>query len=94
MQGLERWEFIYNQINGALAPDVCEWAKDESAEGGELNPLIEQAYEARSRLAERLGVDPGNDEDFEQLVEGFEEFARTCGKLMYHYGYQDGVNAI
>ena len=87
-----RWELIYNQINGALAPDVCEGVKDETSEGGELALLIEQIYEARNRISERMGVDPAADEDFEQLVGGFEDFARACGKLMYHYGCQDGVN--
>ena len=90
MQDTERWELIYNQINGAYVPDVCEGVPDESTMEGELGPLIEQAYEARSRICERLGVDAGNDKDFEALVSGFEDFARTCGKLMYHYGYQDG----
>ena len=49
MSHLERWEFIYNQINGMLQPDVCQWVKDETAEGGELAPLIEQIYEARMK---------------------------------------------
>lgn len=94
MQDEMRWEFIYDQINGALAPDVCEWIKDETSEDGELSPLIKRIYEARNRISERVGVDPAAEEDFEELVGGFEEFARTCGKLMYHYGYQDGVKAI
>ena len=88
---LERREFIYNQINGLNEPTVCEWVRDETSVGGELAPLIEQVYEARNRLSERLGVDAGDDEDFELLVSGFEDFARACGKLMYHYGYQDGA---
>lgn len=75
----ERWEFIYNQINGMLEPDVCEWVKDETAEGGELGPLVAQIYGARDRLGERLGVDPAVDEDFELLIGGFEDFARVCG---------------
>ena len=29
MNGEERWEFIYNQINGLNEPDVCGWVKDE-----------------------------------------------------------------
>lgn len=93
MQVLGRWEFIYDQINGALEPDVCEWVKDESTKDGEVGPIIERVYDARNRLAERLGIDAGDDEDLEELVSGFEDFARVCGKLMYHYGYQDGVNA-
>lgn len=92
MQNEIRWELIYNQINGALAPDVCEGVKDETSEGGELALLIEQIYGARDRISERVGVDPASDEDFEQFVGGFEEFARVCGKLMYRYGYQDGAN--
>lgn len=89
MLHLERWEFIYDQINGMLRPDVCEWVKNETAEGGELAPLIEQIYEARNRLGERLGVDPATDEDLELLVGGFEDFSCACGKLMYHYGHLD-----
>lgn len=89
----ERWEFIYNKINGLSEPDVCEWARDESSMAGALGPLIEQAYEARNRLCEKTGLDPDADPDFEQLIRGFEEVSRTCGKLMYRYGYQDGINA-
>ena len=51
---------------------------------------MEQAYAARDRLGERLGVDPAGDPDLEALVSGFEEMSRVCGKLMYHRGYQDG----
>lgn len=91
MLHLERWEFIYNQINGMLQPDVCEWVKDETCEGGELAPLIKQVYEARNRLCERLGADPDADEDFKLLVDRFESFSRVCGKLMYYYGYNDEV---
>lgn len=86
-----RWEFIYDQINGLSEPDVCSWVKDETSEGGELAPLIEQVYEDRNRLCERLGAGPDTDEDFEQLVSGFEKLSRACGRLMYRYGYQDGV---
>ena len=87
----ERWEMIYNQINGMNEPDVCEWVKDESSMDGALGPLIEQTYEARNRLCKRLGTDP-EDPDMELLVGGFEDFARACGKLMYHYGYLDGIH--
>jgi hypothetical protein len=93
MNGEERWEFIYNQINGLNEPDVCGWVKDETTGGGELAPLVEQVYEARSRLCGRTGLNPDTDPDVELLVSGFERFARACGKLMYQYGWQDGVNA-
>ena len=86
----ERWENIYNQINGAYISGVCEGIRDETSAGGELAPLVEQAYAARDRLGERLGVDPAGDPDLEALVSGFEEMSRVCGKLMYHRGYQDG----
>lgn len=92
MQDGTRWEFIYNQINGLNEPDVCEWVKDESTPEGVLGPLIQQIYEARSRLGERLGADPAADEDLERLASGFEALSRACGKMMYHYGYQAGVN--
>ena len=85
----ERWEIIYNQINGLNEPDVCEWARDES---GELDKLIDRIYRARDRLCGRLGVDPDADPDLELLISGLEDFARTCGRLMYQYGYQDGVD--
>lgn len=87
-----RWEFIYNKINGLSESDVCEWVQDESSMEGAIGPLAEQIYEVRNRLAERLNVDPDADPDFEQLVNGLERFSRACGKLMYHYGYQDGTN--
>lgn len=90
MQYGSRWEFIYDQINGFNEPDVCEWVKDETAEGGELAGLAEQIYQARDRLCERSGADP-DDEDLALLIRGFEDFARICGKLMYRYGYQDGI---
>ena len=93
MQIEARWEFIYDQINGMNEPDVCEWAKDETSEGGELAPLIEQIYAARNRLCEKTGLEPDTDPDVELLVSGFEDLARVCGGLMYRYGYQDGVNA-
>ena len=86
-----RWEFIYNQINGLNGPDVCEWVKDETAEDGALALLVEQIYGVRNRLCKRLGADPDTDKDFGLLVSGLENLSRTCGKLMYHYGYQDGV---
>ena len=94
MQEGIRWEFVYEQINGMLASDVCQWVKDESSMTGEFGALVEQIYEARSRLCDRLGTDLGTDEDLELLVRGFEELSRACGKLMYHYGYLDGVNKI
>lgn len=90
MKGEERWELIYNQINGACISGLCEEVRDETAGEGELAPLVEQAYETRNRLSERLGVDPDGDPDFEQLVSGFEAISRVCGKLMYRYGYRDG----
>lgn len=92
MQNGIRWEFIYDKINGISESDVCEWVQDESSMEGALGPLIERIYEARNRLGERLSVDPSVDPDFEQLISRFETFSRTCGKLMYHYGYQDGIN--
>ena len=94
MQDKERWKFIYDQINGMNEPDVCEWVKDESPITETLGPLIEQAYEARNRICGRLGADPETDPDIELLVSGFEHFARACGKLMYHYGYLDGIHKI
>ena len=87
-----RWEVIYDKINGISESDVCEWVRDESSMEGALGPLIEQIYETRSRLSERLHVDPAIDPDFEKLISGFEAFSRNCGKLMYYYGYQDGIN--
>lgn len=93
MQDEARWELIYNQINGFTEPDVCPWVRDESSMEGALGPLVKQAYEARSRLCERMGLNPDNDPDFELLVCGFEAFSRACGELMYRYGYQDGLKA-
>lgn len=87
----ERWEVIYNQINGAYVSGVCQGVRDETSMEGELAPLVEQAYGARDRLSERLGVEPGSDPDFEQLVSGFEAISRVCGKLMYRYGCRDGM---
>lgn len=88
----ERWERVYNKINGEYDPCLCEDVKDEASEDGVLGPLIQQIYQARSRIAERLGIDPAFDGDFDLLTSGIEDFSRACGKLMYHYGYQDGVH--
>ena len=88
----ERWEFIYDQINGLNEPDVCEWVKDESAMDGALGPLVEQVYGARDRICEKTGLDPDADPDLETLLHGFEAISRACGRLMYQYGYQDGAN--
>lgn len=90
MREEERWEIIYNQINGVYVPGVCDWVWDETE--GVLGPQIKRAYEARNRLGERLGVDPASDPDFDALVSGFEGLSRACGKLMYYYGYQDELN--
>lgn len=87
----ERWEIIYNQINGAYMPGVYDGVQDETTAEGELVLLGEQTYEARNRLSERLGIEPDGDPDFEQLVSGFEGLSRACGKLMYQYGYRDGA---
>ena len=89
MQINARWEFIYNQINGINEPDVCEWVKDESSPEGEIGPLTEQIYEARNRICDRTGLDPDSDLDLKLLFSGIEKLSRICGKLMYHYGYQD-----
>jgi len=93
MRDMARWEFIYNQINGFNEDDVCGWVRDESSLDGALGPLAEQAYGARDRLCERLGLDPDADPDLGLLVAGFEGLSRACGKLMYYYGFQDGENA-
>ena len=93
VNGEERWEIIYNQINGMNESGVCEWVRDESAADGALGPLVEQAYGARNRLCERLGLDSDADPDLELLISGFESLSRACGKLMYQYGYRDGVSA-
>lgn len=87
-----RWEFIYNQINGLNESDICQWVKDESSMDGEIGPLVEQIYEARNRLCERTGLDPDTDPDFCLFLSGAEDLARVCGKLMYHYGYLDGIH--
>lgn len=94
MEGFQRWEIIYDRINGALVSGVCGEISDETSEKGTLSLLIEKAYAARDRLSERLGIDPGTDSDFEELVSGFEGLSRTCAKLMYHYGYQDGLRMM
>lgn len=91
MQGNERWEFIYNQINGLNEPDVCQWVRDESSMDGELGPVVAQAYQARNRLCERAGLDPDNDPDIALMMDSFEKISRICGKLMYRYGLQDGA---
>lgn len=93
MRDGERWEFIYDRINGLNEPDVCQWVKDESGMEGVLGPLIEEVYEARDRLCGKMGLDPDADPDLERLLHGFEAISRACGKLMYHYGYQDGIAA-
>lgn len=93
-QSTQRWEELYNQINGVYIPGICDAVRDETSEEGILAPLIERAYAARDRLAERLGADPGFDPDFEQLVSGFESISRACAGLMYLYGYQDGRRTV
>lgn len=93
MNGEGRWELIYDQINGLNVPGVCEWVKDESSPEGAVGPLVEQIYGARNRLCARTGLDPDTDPDFELLLSGVEGLSRTCGELMYHYGYRDGINA-
>lgn len=90
----ERWELIYEKIDGLYIPIILEeeGIKDELSAGGVLGLLHRQIYQARNRIAGRLGIDPNRDRDFDQLIDGFEAFSRTCGKLMYQYGYRDGAN--
>ena len=90
----ERWEIIYNKINGEYVLELCEEVRDECEEGGVLGPLIGEMYRARSRIAKRLGTDPALDDDLVLMTDKLEDYARACGKLMYHYGYQDGKNGI
>ena len=90
----ERWEIIFNKINGEYVLELCKEVKDECAGGGIVGKQIQKLYQARDRVADRLGVDPVIDADFHQMTEALEEYARTCGKLIYHYGYQDGVKGI
>lgn len=80
----ERWELIYEKINGEYVMDFCTEVRDEMS-GGEIGPLIQQFYLARNRIAARLGLDPALDRDFTQLTDAMERYARTCGKLMYRY---------
>ena len=87
-----RWKIIYDQINGWNESYVCEWVRDETSVDGEIGPLVEQVYQARSRICERTGLDPDTDPDFCLLLRGMEDLTRVCGKLMYCYGYQDGIN--
>lgn len=93
MQNEMRWEMVYDQINGAFVPGVCEGVKDESAMDGKLGPLVAQIYEARDRLCQRTGISPDNDADLERLIDGAERLCRACGMLMYHYGWHDGHDA-
>lgn len=90
----ERWEIIYRKMNGEYVLDFCEEVKEEYGKDGVLGPLIQQAYLARDRIAERLGVDPDRDKDFCLMTDGFEDFARTSAKLMYGYAYQDGAKGL
>lgn len=94
MEGFQRWEIIYDKINGVLVSGVCDEISDETSEKGALTPFIEKAYGARNRLSDRLGIDPACDHDFDLLVSGFEGLSRACAKLMYHYGYQDGSRML
>lgn len=94
MQDMERWEFIYNQINGLNEPDVCQWVRDESSMDGALGPLVEQVYQARNRLCAKTGLNADADPDFAVLFSGFEDISRVCGRLMYRYGRQDGTAGI
>ena len=88
----ERWEIIFSKMNGEYVLDFCEEVKDEFEKDGTLGPLVQQVYQARDRIADRLGVNADCDKDLALLIEGAEDFARTCGKLMYRYGYSDGAN--
>lgn len=87
-----RWKIIYDQINGWNESDVCEWARDESSLDGEIGPLTERIYQAHSRICERTGLDPDTDPDLCLFLRCVEDLARVCGKLMYYYGYQDGMD--
>ncbi|MCM1149104.1 MAG: hypothetical protein NC319_03315 [Butyricicoccus sp.] len=89
----ERWEIIFRKINGEYVMDFCEEVKDELSDG-ELGKLIQQAYLARDRIADKLGVDAAINRDFCVMTDGFEDYARVCAKLMYQYGYQDGAKGI
>lgn len=90
MRELERWEFVYQQITGLYAEETCGGIRDEMVSGGYLMPFLERAYAARDRLCGRMGVDVYEDPDVDEMLRGFEELCRACGKLMYQYGWRDG----
>ena len=91
MNEKERWEQVYDQINGGYQEGCWDGIWNEAGPDGCIGPLVEQIYSARDRLCERTGISPDADPDLEELLDGFECLCRVCGKLMYHYGRQENA---
>ena len=89
MERKERWEQVYEQINGTRFPDVWDGISNEAGQDGLIGPLVEEIYRGRDRLCARTGISPDGDPDLEVMMDGFERLCRTCGMLMYRYGRKD-----
>ena len=82
-------EQIYDILNGYYEPEntvLCGGVplEDEFAGDKRCAQLYEQVYQARLRLAEKLGRD--EDEDVEAVMNGMNEIARVIGYRMFECG--------
>ena len=74
---------IYASMVGELITP-CEGVTDEYAPGSYCDQLYSAAWEARNRLAERLGVD--EDKDLEVIFDSFCDITFHLCRRMYEYG--------
>lgn len=74
---------IYASMVGELIIP-CEGVTDEYAPGSYCDRLYSEAWEARSRLCERLGVD--EDADLEAIFDSFCDITAYLCHRMYEYG--------
>lgn len=80
---------IYASMIGELIIP-CEGVKDEYAPGSYCDRLYNTAWEARNRLADRLGAE--EDADLELIFDSFCDIASYLCHRMYEYGANDRLS--
>ncbi len=74
-------------------PELGALITDEYAEGRKCDRLYTDAYDARSRIYERLGEELDEDtiDDMEHIFDSFSLITRYLCKKMFQYGAQYGT---
>lgn len=93
---MEKVRQIYDLMNGSLNleeyPELnIPYVKNEFEEGAVCEQLYKEAFEAKERLQERLGVAGKEDKDVEIIFNSLEDIGRILTMKMYEYGYKNGL---